>query len=77
MKKETHGFHNYYAWFPSVSLISNNTQSGRYYTGLRSLALWAHEAPLISLVRNWKKVSNGNSYYSVSAGGLLGISLQT
>ena len=39
MKKETLGFHNFYAWFSSVSPISIDM-------GLRSPALWAGEAPL-------------------------------
>ena len=39
MKKETLEFHNHYAWFSSVSLISIGM-------GLRSPALRAGEAPL-------------------------------
>ena len=39
IKKETLGFHNFYAWFSSVSPISIGM-------GLRSPALRAGEAPL-------------------------------
>ena len=47
MKKETHGFHNFYAWFPSVCPISIGM-------GLCALALWASEALLIM----WNKREN-------------------
>ena len=42
MKKEMLGFHNFYAWFSSVSPISIGM-------GLHSPAHWAGEAPLLDL----------------------------